>query len=91
MLAVAQAETGVPHRLGYRIAIRPASAIGLDDSGLDCSGVVAGVVERHGGLRWGVSVGLPVGVAEGSLIAEGDQGDDDEGAAHGWSPLGAVD
>jgi len=39
------------------------------------------------GLRWGMSVGLPVGVAESSLIADGDQGDDDEGAAHGWSPL----
>ena len=43
------------------------------------------------GLRWGMSVGLPIGVAESGFVADGDQGDDDESAAHGWSPFGVVD
>ena len=52
MLAIAQAESGVPYWLGHRISIRPVSGIGFDDSGFDCSGVVAGVVECHRvGLR----------------------------------------
>ena len=34
---------------------------------------------------------LPIGVAESGFVADGDQGDDDESAAHGWSPFGVVD
>ena len=34
---------------------------------------------------------LPIGVAESGFVADGDQGDDDESAAHCWSPFGVVD
>ena len=85
MLAIAQAETAMPHGLDYRISIRPASAVGFDDDGFDGGGVVAGVVECHGWSPLGV--GLPVAVCfECGFVADGDQSDDEE-RVHDWSPL----